>query len=236
MKQSAPTELYPPPAQDHHPVNVGRGAPSHPPPATDNSGTNTITIVSTVTNTAGHCGCAFDATRIWQATDACGNSARCSQTVTIVDSSAPTISCSTNKTVQLGSSWSFDPPSATDTCSAEITVVSTVTNVSCGNSFSATRTWQAADPCGNSATCSQTVTLMDTTAPVISITSPTNGAEFVSPADFTLLADAADLGGIAKVEFFAGTNKISGTTSAPYLIVLTNLAAGSYTFTAKATD
>jgi len=29
------------------------------PTATDNSGTNTITIVSTVTNTAGHCGATF---------------------------------------------------------------------------------------------------------------------------------------------------------------------------------
>jgi len=34
--------------------------------ATDNTGTNTITIVSTVTNTAGHCGTTFDATRVWQ--------------------------------------------------------------------------------------------------------------------------------------------------------------------------
>jgi hypothetical protein len=157
--------------------------------------------------------------------------------VTVADSSAPTISCNTNKTVQLGSDWSFDVPTATDTCGATITIVSTLTNVTCGNSFSATRTWQATDPCGNSAQCSQRVSVIDTTAPSINITSPTNGAQFVAPADFTVLASAFDLGGITKVEFFLGTIKLSETTNPePYFVVLTNVGAGTYTFTARATD
>src|SRR5205085_5766199 len=86
------------------------------PTATDNSGTAIITILSTVTNTAGHCGNTFDATRTWQAVDACTNSTQCSQTVTVVDTTAPVMDCtsSTNKTVQLGSAWTFDAPTATD--------------------------------------------------------------------------------------------------------------------------
>src|SRR5260221_9990879 len=52
------------------------------PTATDNSGSNFITIVSTTTNTTGHCGTTFRATRTWMATDACRNSASCSQKVT----------------------------------------------------------------------------------------------------------------------------------------------------------
>jgi len=208
------------------------------PTATDNSGNAIITIVSTVTNTAGHCGCSFDTTRIWKATDACGNSAQCSQTVTVVDATAPIISCNTNKAVELGAAWTFDAPTATDSCgSATITVVSTLTNAGCGNSFSAKRTWQATDPCGNSAQCSQTVTVIDSTAPVVTIISPTNGTQFVTPASFSVLVDAFDLGGIVKVEFFSGTTRIAETTNAaPYFVILTNVTAGNYTFTAKATD
>src|SRR5207245_9240378 len=98
------------------------------PTATDNSGSNTITVVSTVTNLTGHCGTTFDATRTWQATDACGNFAQCSQKVTIVDTTAPVITCSnTNKTVEQGTAWSFDAPTATDNSGSNtITIVSTV--------------------------------------------------------------------------------------------------------------
>src|SRR5437667_2371790 len=126
-------------------------------------------MVSTVTNRVGHCEDTYDATRTWQATDACGNSSQCRQTVNIVDTTAPVINCSsTNKTVELGAAWSFDPPTATDNSGSNtISIVSTITNRvgHCGNTFDATRTWQATDACGNSSQCSQTVTVEDHTPP-----------------------------------------------------------------------
>src|SRR6185436_3921412 len=87
-----------------------------PPSAHDSLGSNVaVTVFSTVTNTAGHCGGTFDATRTWRATDGCGNYSQCSQTVTVVDTSAPVIVCaSTNKSVELGTAWTFDAPTATD--------------------------------------------------------------------------------------------------------------------------
>src|SRR4029077_3187750 len=98
-------------------------------------------------------------------------SSTCSQKVTIVDTTSPVITCSnTNKTVEQGATWDFDAPTATDNSGSDtITVVSTVTNVTvhCGTTFDATRTWQATDACGNFAQCSQKVTIVDTTAPVI---------------------------------------------------------------------
>jgi len=76
--------------------------------------------------------------------------------------------------------------------------------------------------------------------PTVSIASPTNGAVFIAPADFTVLADARDVDGIVtNVEFFAGTaspSELGQTTNEPYFIVQTNLPSGVYTFTAKATD
>ncbi len=140
------------------------------PTASDTCGTNSIAILTTVTNTTGFCGNTFSATRTWRATDACGNSANCSQTVTVVDTTAPVITCVPNKTVECTTAWTFDGPSASDTCGTNaISIVGTVTNTAglCGNTFRATRTWRATDACGNTATCTQMVTVVDTTAPTI---------------------------------------------------------------------
>src|SRR5204862_5561379 len=126
---------------DYRPVHFGAAFHINPPTATDNAGTNyALTMISTVTNVANHCGNTFDVTRTWIATDACGNSAQCSQTVNVLDNTAPVINCSnTNKTVQLGAAWDFDPPTATDNGGTNIvlTIVGTVTNVAnhCGNTF-----------------------------------------------------------------------------------------------------
>ncbi|PWU21513.1 MAG: hypothetical protein C5B50_01585 [Verrucomicrobia bacterium] len=76
----------------------------------------TITVISTVTNFAGHCGKTFDATRTWMATDCCSNIATCSQKVTVVDTTPPIIGCSSNKTVNCGTAWSFDVPSVFAPC------------------------------------------------------------------------------------------------------------------------
>jgi len=75
------------------------------------------------------------------------------------------------------------------------------------------------------------------TPPTVSLTSPTNGAVFAAPANITLTATAADADGtIAQVEFFQGTTLLATVTSPPYTTSTNNLAAGAYSFTAKATD
>ena len=137
-----------------------------PPTASDVCcGTNvTVTIVSTVTN--GYC--PWLITRTWKATDCCSNTATCSQMVTMVDTNPPVITCVTNKTVQCGTLWSFDPPTASDVCcgtNVTVTIVSTVTNGYCP--WLITRTWKATDCCSNTATCNQTVTVVDTNPPVL---------------------------------------------------------------------
>jgi RHS repeat-associated protein len=73
--------------------------------------------------------------------------------------------------------------------------------------------------------------------PTVSLTSPANGATFTAPASITLAATANDSDGtVAKVEFFNGASKLGEDTTAPYSFSWTNVAAGSYTLTAKATD
>ena len=75
--------------------------------------------------------------------------------------------------------------------------------------------------------------------PSVAITSPTNGSTFTAPWTGTINATASDADGtVTKVDFFAGTTRL-GTVSNPpanLSFTVTNLAAGSYTLKAVATD
>jgi hypothetical protein len=125
----------------------------------DTCATNVIQIVSTTTNAG--CGNTLTATRTWTVTDACGQSNTCTQTVTVQDTSPPVITCAADKTVTWGAAWSFDVPSASDACGAAvIEIVSTTTNVTGSNAFTATRTWSATDACGHSNICTQVVAVV----------------------------------------------------------------------------
>jgi hypothetical protein len=74
-------------------------------------------------------------------------------------------------------------------------------------------------------------------SPTVSLTAPTNNATFAAPANLTLTATAADSdGAIAKVEFYNGATLLATATTSPYTFSWANVAAGSYTLTAKATD
>jgi pectate lyase len=83
-----------------------------------------------------------------------------------------------------------------------------------------------------------TVNTAGNTPPTVSITSPANGATFTAPASVTINATASDSDGtVSKVEFYRGGTTLLGTdTTSPYSYAWTNVAAGSYSLTAKATD
>jgi hypothetical protein len=73
--------------------------------------------------------------------------------------------------------------------------------------------------------------------PVVKVTSPTVNSLFSAPAKVILGADASDNDGtITKVEFFNGSSKIGEVTSVPFHFTWTNILAGTYNITAKATD
>jgi len=74
-------------------------------------------------------------------------------------------------------------------------------------------------------------------APTVSLTAPTSGASFTAPANITVSANASDSdGSITKVEFYNGSTLIGTATASPYTITWSNVAAGSYSLTAKAYD
>ena len=73
--------------------------------------------------------------------------------------------------------------------------------------------------------------------PTVALTAPTNGATFTAPATISLSANAADKdGSITLVEFLQNGLVIGSTNVYPYGMTWSNIGAGSYTLTARATD
>ena len=74
-------------------------------------------------------------------------------------------------------------------------------------------------------------------APIVALTSPTNGAGFTAPGQVPIAASASDPdGSISLVEFLANGNVIGTTNLSPYAMTWSNVGPGSYTLTARATD
>ncbi|HWK04780.1 MAG TPA: glycosyl hydrolase family 18 protein, partial [Puia sp.] len=75
------------------------------------------------------------------------------------------------------------------------------------------------------------------TPPTVSLTAPAANASFTAPATITLQATAADADGtVTQVQFFNGGTSLGTVTTAPYTFTWSNVAAGTYTLTAVATD
>lgn len=73
--------------------------------------------------------------------------------------------------------------------------------------------------------------------PSVNITTPKANATFNAGATVTITANASDSNGsVTKVEFYHGTNKIGEDLTDPYSFTWTNVPAGNYVLTAKATD
>src|SRR5207237_29567 len=72
--------------------------------------------------------------------------------------------------------------------------------------------------------------------PVISFVTPTNGAAFTAPANVSVAVSASAASGIAKVTVYSGDHVLATFTNTPYSLVLSNLAAGRYELSARATD
>ncbi len=119
------------------------------------------------------CGNTGTITRTWTATDEEGNTATCIQTITIIDTTPPVapiapgdmlVQCIEDVPVPLALT-------AVDNCDGHITVFHPdiqVTPALCANDFTEVRTWTFTDGCGNTSSVSQTITVKDDTAPVIS--------------------------------------------------------------------
>jgi chitinase len=81
------------------------------------------------------------------------------------------------------------------------------------------------------------ITNPDNQAPAVTLTAPANNTNYNAPAAITVTANASDADGtVSKVDFYNGSALLGSDNTAPYSYTWTNVAAGSYTISAKATD
>jgi len=110
--------------------------------------------------------------RTWSATDLCGNTTTCVQQIWIIDDTDPVINCPAN--IEISCSDSSAPShtgqaTAIDNCSPTVTITfsDNVLLTGCNLTGLILRTWAAKDACGNVKTCTQLISVVDHTAPVI---------------------------------------------------------------------
>jgi cellulose 1,4-beta-cellobiosidase len=86
----------------------------------------------------------------------------------------------------------------------------------------------------NGVTCGGTTP--GNTAPIVSLTSPANGATVSSPVQLAATASDPNGGAVTRVEFRVDGNLVNSDTTAPYSFSVTGLAAGAHTAQATAFD
>ena len=124
--------------------------------------------MSSVT-TAGNCPGNYTITRTWTATDQCGNTSSASQTISVIDNTAPVlVGVPSNTTASCSSVPTAATVTATDNCgTANVVMSETTASGNCPGNYTITRTWTATDQCGNTSSASQTISVTDNTAPIL---------------------------------------------------------------------
>jgi hypothetical protein len=113
--------------------------------------------------------------------------------VSVVDTTDPAITCPSDITIECDEST--DPSNTgeatvSDTCdsAADISFSDVVSAGACPDESTITRTWTAIDGSGNSDSCVQVITIVDTEAPVISCNAPATIVPPDAPISFTATA------------------------------------------------
>lgn len=119
--------------------------------------------------------------RIWSTTDSSGNAVSESRTITVVDTAPPELTVPADVMIECGTS--IDPSatgfaSAVDDCDATPTITFSDQRAAgaCGGAATISRTWTAADECGNQIAGVQIITTIDEMPPVLGVSPAVAGS------------------------------------------------------------
>jgi len=132
-------------------------------------------------------------TRTWSLTDACDNTTSFVQTITVVDTTAPTFTSTLPGDIDVECDEIPDAEEllAIDNCGdANVTFVEVIDNGACVGDYIITRTWTATDACDNSTVHTQIITVQDSTPPAL-----------VTPFDENVTAACDDIPEVPNLVF-----------------------------------
>jgi gliding motility-associated-like protein/uncharacterized repeat protein (TIGR01451 family) len=136
--------------------------------ASDNCDTSLLVVFDELEIFDGN-GCISQIVRTWEVEDDCGNSDIATQTINVNDNTPPLlIGIPVDVTLACGAPIPPAPVvNVSDACDSNVpvTMSQSVNGNPAFGCFSLTRTWTSTDDCGNTATASQTITLLDDTPP-----------------------------------------------------------------------
>ena len=161
---------------------------------------------------AGNCNGIIEIT--WKATDASGNMSFAKQIVNINDKTPPVITCPAALMVSCASEVPAPNVAAvvaTDNCDDDVAkafVNDVISNRTCANRYTITRTYRGTDDCGNATNCTQIITVNDLTPPMI--TCPIVNGTATCPGGTPTFGDATAMDNCGQRVAIAFTDATTG--------------------------
>ena len=143
--------------------------------ATDNC--SLVRLEETMSSAAGTCPNESIVTRIWTATDTCGNIATATITIRYIDTTGPVITIPVDVTVLCDedtAASAFVAPSGTDACGGGVTFSweNVIIPGVCPQEYTIQRIWTGRDDCNQTTVATQTISVVDTIPPTITPADP----------------------------------------------------------------
>jgi hypothetical protein len=200
--------------------------------ASDACGITSVTYIDVAVGT-----CPVVVTRTWTISDACGNTSTCNQIINVDDNTVPVINCPSNLVLECSTGANYvaqinawiATATASDLCDMSVAITTDYNGVnvpplSCTQSIGLVVVFTATDDCGNIATCSRTIYLDDSVAPVIT-TCPMErdiegcGTDDITSPAFSTTTAASSLGEFQGAPNGGATSDACGITSVTYIDV-----------------